>query len=463
MPIPLATITLMILILCFLFQIQSYKIKIILHPSFWFFVIWILSVTSFLVYVVTGLDYIVIDKDMLDELFAYISFTAICITIIGYLNKNIIEDRLVVWTPILNINTYVFISTSLFVVAILNFFVFSGFDLALNRSQLIQFNEMISSQGESIPFSAKLYNFMMALNTPLLVLSGYYIGCELNKSDTYKKSLKKEYIYPFLVALISTIKMGGRSGIVSAAIMLVSGFALAIFSSKQIKKKLIGRIARYALMFFIVFSIFSTYVNIIREGSRYQQSSSYYRWEKYPILIPLSGLLQYLTDHYPGYQLRRFDSVTPELEMGQISLSGFTMFTVPVVSQIVGTPLSIQSIFDLALPNTIEKSVKLESSGALWSHTTGTVYLLLYDDFGFYGVFIVILLFVLYSQYLFNSLFKVKRKYSTSVLPFILVYYLWSQSIFSHHIIGNWISGYLYAFLLLDLISIVSNRLFGRQ
>jgi hypothetical protein len=170
-----------------------------------------------------------------------------------------------------------------------------------------------------------------------------------------------------------------------------------------------------------------------------------------------------LTDHYPGYQLRRVDSISPELGWGQTSLSGITMLSIPVVSQLLGTPVSIQNIFNLKSPNIVLSTLQLQSSGSLWTNTTATMYFNLYQDFGYWGTFLAIFIFVVITQRIFNNVFIKKRIYFFSILPITLTYYIWSQTIFSHVILGNWMSGFIYTFLLADIISFNKKDSFKRE
>jgi hypothetical protein len=139
--------------------------------------------------------------------------------------------------------------------------------------------------------------------------------------------------------------------------------------------------------------------------------------------------------------------------MGQISLSGFTMFKVPVFSQLAGSPVSIQSTFNLKEPNYIRAHYELESSGGPWLGATATIYYLLYDDFGYKGTFIAIFIFVLISQLIFNNVFNSEKTSFLSILPLMLIYYVWFTTIFSHTILGNWMASFLFSFIIVDIIA----------
>jgi hypothetical protein len=459
-----AYVTLIILVLGFYLQLRMYKSRFLLHPSIWFFIIWILSVTSFLIFIKLGFDYIVFYEDLLIELFKYISFTALSILFISLLSFKRINRRYVDWNPVFNEDLFKIISGTILIITIINFFVFAGSDIVANREQIMRQDESIALKGSSLSFIQILLNIVSGINRPMLILSGYFICKEFAQNNSKFYQLKIYYFFPFFTGVIETIAMGGRAGITTTLLYIVLGIVLALFGLNIYRAEIVKKLVKYGIVVFVLFSVFATTVNVIREGGT-SKSATEARWKNYPWLKPFGGILQYLTDHYAGYQLRRVDSITPQLELGQISLSGFTMFKIPVFSQLAGTPISIQSIFDLYKPDVVKASHERETEEALWADTTATVYYLLYDDFGYGGTYIAIFVFVLISQLIFNNVFKSHKTSFLSILPFTLVYYLWFTTIFSHTIIGNWMSPYIYSFLIADVIGRIriNNSVLKRQ
>jgi hypothetical protein len=282
-------------------------------------------------------------------------------------------------------------------------------------------------------------------------LSGYFIckGYAQNGSKIYLQ--KKYYFLPFLTGIVNTIAIGGRAGITSTLLFIVVGIGLGLFGLKSDTKKILKKFAKYGIIIFFSFSIYATAVNLIREKA-WSYNLTEANWANHPWLRPFGGILQYLTDHYVGYQLRRVDSITPQLEAGQISLSGFTMFKIPVFSQIAGAPICIQSTFNLYEPSSIKDHYDRVAEGFEVAGATATVYYLLYDDFGYKGTYFAIFIFSLITQMIFNNVFNSHKTSFLSILPITLVYYLWFSTIFSHNIVGNWIAPYLYSFLAVDII-----------
>jgi oligosaccharide repeat unit polymerase len=447
-----AYFVLILLIIGFTLQFIMYKTRFLLHPSFWFFVIWISSITSFLIYLSAGMDYIVVYEDLVIELLKYISFTVLSLLFVSLLSFRKIRNNHVNWNPVFDIDHFRILTIIILIFTVSNFFLNGGFDLVKNRENASLQAQAISTGG-SVSAVQMLFNLVTDLNVPMLIFSGYFICKEYVRNGYKISSLRIYYLFPFLTGLIRTLSVGGRAGMIDTLLYIFLGFVLALFGLKTDISRVLRKLPLYGLMLFLLFSVYSTFVETTRERNQTQVISLIEsRWANYPLLKPFAGILQYMTDHIAGYQARRVDSTTPELEMGQISLSGITMFKVPVFSQLAGMPISIQSAFNLKEPNYIKSHYELESSGATWIGATATIYYLLYDDFGYKGTFIAIFILVLISQLIFNRVFNREKTSFLSILPITLIYYIWFTTIFSHTIIGNWLASFLFSFIIVDII-----------
>jgi hypothetical protein len=448
----IAYITLLVLITGLIIHIFLYEARSILHPSFWFFIIWIISLTSFIIFITLGLDYIIFYEDLLIELFLFIIFTVICFVFFSLLSFKSIKRNFIRWSPVFDYNLFRNVSFAIFIIAALNFVINSGFNLVENREAEI-LRSRAYELNRSISKMQILYNLIIGINRPLLILSGFIVCKEFAKNG-FKLSLNRFYFFfPLMTGIIETLASGGRAGITETFLFFILGFNFGLFGMRTNVNLILRKIVVYGILLFVMFSLYSTSVTVLREQNQsHVPTGTETRWMNKPWLKPFAGILQYLTDHYPGYQLRRTDSITPELEMGQISLSGFTMFKIPVFSQLAGSPISIQSIFNLYEPNVAKAHLDRETGGFLWSGATATVYYPLYDDFGHRGTFIAIFVFVLVSQIIFNNVFKKPKVSFISILPLALIYFLWFNTIFSHTIIGNWMASYLYSFAIIDFI-----------
>jgi hypothetical protein len=448
-----AYFVLILLIIGFTLQFIMYKTRFLLHPSFWFYVIWIASLTSFIIYLAAGMDYIVIYEDLIIELLRYVSFTVLSLIFVSFLSFRKVRSNHVNWNPVFDIDHFKILTIIIFIFTVLDFFLNGGFNLVENRENAALQARAISSGG-SISSIQMLFNTVTDLNRPMLIFSGYFI-CNEYALHNYKiSSLKIFYFLPLITGLIRTLSVGGRAGMIATLFFFVLGFFLALFGLRTNISKILRKLPQYGLILFLLFSVYSTFLEATRERSHTQVISLIEsRWGDYPLLKPFAGILQYMTDHIAGYQARRIDSTTPELEMGQISLSGFTMFKVPVFSQLAGTPISIQSTFNLKEPSYIKTHYELESSGAEWVGATATIYYLLYDDFGYTGTFIAIFILVLISQLIFNNVFNSQKTSFLSILPITMVYYIWFTTIFSHNLVGNWMASFLFSSIIVDIIA----------
>jgi hypothetical protein len=445
--------TLFLLILGFVLQFRMYKSKFLLHPSFWFYVIWILSLTSLITYLIAGFNYIIIYEDLLVELLNYISFTVLSLLFVSLLSFRRIKQDYVTWNPVIDSDRFKTLSIVIFIFTVINFLLNSGFNIVENRENAVLQSRSISSGGSISPLQM-LFNLIIDLNVPMIIFSGYFICKEYVRNNFKISPLEIYYFLPFITGLIKTLGVGGRAYIIQTLFFFVLGFYLALFGLKTDITKILRKLPQYGIILFLLFSVYSTFVEVTREKSHTQVITLIeQRWESYPWLKPFAGILQYMTDHFAGYQARRVDTATPELEMGQITLSGFTMFNIPVFSQLAGTPISIQSTFNLKQPNYVRAHFELESSGADWVGATTTIYFLFFDDFGYKGTFIAIFIWVLITQLIFNNVFHSQKSSFLSILPITLIYYVWFTTIFSHTIVGNWMASFLFSFIIVDIIA----------
>lgn len=444
-------VTLIILVLGFLIQTRLYKSRFLLHPSFWFLVIWIVSIIAFIIFNLLGLDYIIFYEDLIIELFKYISFTTLSILFFSLVSFKRVNHASIDWNPVFNVRLFKNVSLVILVLSVITFFTSSGFNIIANREQIILTNQSLALRGASLSFMQILSNLVIGLNKPMLILSGYFICMDYAQNHYKIYKLKIYYFFPLITGLINTYAIGGRAGITTTLLFIVLGMGLALFGLNINATKIIKKFAQYGIIVFVLFSFYATAVDLAREKAWSYTGTSAHLVNK-PWLRPFAGILEYMTDHYVGYQLRRVDSITPQLELGQISLSGFTLFSMPIFSQLAGTPISIQSTFNLYVPNPTKAHYDRVAEGYLWEGATATVFYLLYDDFGYKGTYIAIFIFALISQLIFNNLFNSHKTSFLSILPITLVYYLWFSTIFSHHIVGNWMAPYLYSFLIIDII-----------
>jgi hypothetical protein len=458
-----SSILLVVLLICFAIQFSIYRIKILLHPSFWFFIIWIFSVLSFDLINNIGIINIVFYEDILEELFVYVGFTAICFALFSLISYKNYHKIVIPWAFKINNNLYQRFTLVIFLIVLFNTLLFSSTNVVENREKILQTALETSNTGSVSP-TRFLLNMVLAFNTPLLIINGKLIA-EYFEDFIYNNNHRKFNYYlllPLLSEILKTFSSGGRAGLFTTFIIIFLGFAIGVFTSdiKSITKISMG--LRYAFIFFICFSLYSNFVNSKRSEEVGSSENIFEdRWNNFPYLKPFSGIIEYLIDHYPGYQLRRIDSAEPEPALGRYSLAGITNPGIPILSQIVGVPLSIQTLFNIKANDVVAASNKSVEENLPWSRTTATVYKNLYDDWGYKGTFFAIALLTYLTQVVFNRVFKNPHISITSFFLLYLSTLFWSITIFSHVIVQNWFINTFYAFFVFDVINRIYNVKIG--
>ena len=445
--------TLVILLVVFVILLKKYGKLLIIHPSIWFLSTWIMSTFSLLIFIVLDFDWIFFYNNLIIELLNYIAFTAICFLVIGLHYKK--TNYRTIWSVRVPLSFFKLFSIVVFVLNVallLN----QGFDLASNRIEMLG-NERLAYETGQLPIFKLLTNIITSFNKPLLIYSGYKISyLFLNKKILPGKSLY--YFLPILSEIISTLSIGGRAGMIYMMVNLFFGIGIAL-STKS--KNLIFDKRKFIISSLILassFGVYSTTINILR--AEFDNGTYESKFEGYKILETFSGIFQYMTDHYPGYQLRRTESENEPKTYGEFTFSGITAISIPFSSQIAGKPVSIQTIFGLnAVSRERDFSLKRASLGYLWPNTTTTIYLFLYRDFGYWGAFVAIFFLVLITQRIFESFLRKRvKRYFISIVPLLLMYTFFSQTIFGSFILSSWILGFIYFFGGLDILLTFFNR-----
>ena len=115
--------------------------------------------------------------------------------------------------------------------------------------------------------------------------------------------------------------------------------------------------------------------------------------------------------------------------------------------------MSLKTAFNLKDIDPVRAGIERMKKNLPGASITATVYYVLYDDFGYFGVFVITFLFVWLTEKLYRNLF-IKRHYTFwSIILFIAVYKLWTSTIFSHHLSGAWFNGYFYPILIIEFIN----------
>ncbi len=136
--------------------------------------------------------------------------------------------------------------------------------------------------------------------------------------------------------------------------------------------------------------------------------------------------------------------------MGEKTFSFILFFNIPFISQLYNAPIGLASYYGFKLPEAVE----LGARGLEWENTTATIFLNVYDDFGYYGTFVAIFVFCFLTEIVFSRFVLADNdNYLISMFPFAIFLYLWTQSIFSHHTVGSWMGTLFYQYLILDILN----------
>ncbi len=441
-------ITLIILIVSLLVQWRRYRSRFFLHPSLYFLGIWILSVISFEVFLLAGFKKLVNNINILNELFVYISFTALCFLFFSFKGYKSIRDSVINMELLIPHSFYKIISLGFFIISFIGLFFVSGFDVASNRAaEVIATTEFYGSSSR-YSIIQLIFNVLNMLIIPFTLYGGWMIGRQYFGGE---KKMRLIYLLPLFTELMNVVAGGGRAGIISVALFFILGLLFALFSEREDYWTKSKGLVKYGVVFLFMFFLYTNFVSTSRSRLESRENLYFSSLEQYKELKPFYGIMEYLIFHYEGYQWRRLDSTTPELELGRKTFSFVLDFNVPVISQIIGHDISLKNIFNLKDIDTVRGTIQAKKRNLPESSITATVYYVLFDDFGYYGVFLITFLFVGLTEKLYRNLFEKQNYNFWSIILFIAIFKLWTSTIFSHHLTGAWFNGFLYPILLIEL------------
>jgi len=450
------TVTLIVLVVTLSVLWWKYRLKSFLHPATLFHIIWILSVLSHVIrsYVIVDQQYLnYIDTIYFNELMTYVIFTSLCVLFtVLFIGKGI-KNKFTLWSPKIVVNdTIILLILTVFAISLYRLFTSGGLDVAAMRHNVLETSTQLRTGVTQLGPLAFVFNLIVFFNNPLLLYTGFLVS-----STTFTSVRKKTRIIvyiPLLSGVINAFITGGRAAFIYVFVTFFIGYCLGFFRhNKVLNYEKTFKIVSRLLVFFIIFSSYSTFV--MEQRKLYSSSGYQNEYSNFVFLKPFSGIIKYLSAHYPGYSLDRKFVVSKVPEPGKITLQGLTYFKVPFVSQILGE-FSIRSLLDIPVTLLPYRPDNLYGG---WSGTTSTVFINIYDDYGYTWSFFIILLFVLASQFFFIRMFRIPSKRIMFLFPHIVIYYLWYNSIFSHHLYGNWLTNWFLSYLFFDFMLNAKKRI----
>lgn len=402
----------------FIIIVKIWKWKALAHPGLYFSGIWFVSVVSEWYLLTTG-EAVFIDQNLIDELNIYSAFTSLMFLMFafvgeGYYNRdfkiNIVKNK----------KRYInYLYLCLFIASI-NFIIKGAtFSFGLNRQ--IYTDDMAHVTNDASPLDA----IFSILTSPIIyftIFAGIELAKYFTKSSQFNFS-KLNIAVPFIITFINALIIGGRNPIAISVKQYLWGMGLGL-SAYLITKNVKRKIIRFAFLVLIAFSLFSTAVAIQR-----QQVFGFSKTEvqgENKIVSAFSGIMDYMSAHYWGYQLRRNDfSKGDDLKYGVCTFYGLGNLYIPF-SGFLGIEGNLWKWLGVKYsPN------EVYTSGVEGFYTTSTIYSLLVRDFGVKGTYFAIILLVFISQLIFTHSLRHEHKTALSLIPIIIVLTYWSSSNFN--------------------------------
>lgn len=411
---------------------KNWRAQAILHPGLYFSGLWLISTIS--QWLASSFDLMPTpNESAIYELNIYAAYTSLIFILMSFIGKkkHTIQPTFYI---VENDNRFLkalimiaFISTALT-------FISSGssFDFNANRAGII-------SEQSHMSRSYTLFDSILAIcNTTLpfvTIVVGYYLGIQLATGE--KKMNTIWLVLPLAIGFISAMTQGGRIAVLTAIrnYIIGIGFALPLYS---IPKSKIFKLLGYTSLFAF---IFLSFISIVGE-SRADYTGYEYGFSRFGVF---AGVVDYMTSHYWGFQLRRIDYANDiNLYYGINTFYGFLDFRIPF-SASLGLNGNIWDILGFNYdPYAIYKS------GVEGSFTTSSQFMPLIADFGTKGAYIAIIVLVYITQKIFLSVVNKPIRSAISLVLFYMFFCFWFGSNFN----GGFTSLYtvLLAAILFDII-----------
>ena len=423
MSVLLAIITIITLLFTGISIWKSYYEKALLHPGLYFCIIWLLAIFSYL-YINTFYNkYNVINPEHVDELHVYILFTSISFFILKNIKKHKVVKNFSTWNVYDFESLYKHFSSLAFVSAIILFIIRGAtFDFAANRNSMVELETLLFTGYAVQGLLNTLLGAFTSANLILAIFAGFLI-CEIWRGKSINIISRVYLLIPFFTQIILMISVGGRNDLIWILRCYIFGSAISLANGMSRAK-----LKKIIIIFTFFLSLFMLYSNFNLE-KRKSNIDDIVDWDE-QLAKPFSSVIEYFSSVYVGYQLRRDDFVTDELEYGEKSFAGILFFNLPFsgVFRIEGGSIGEALGFE---KYTMKKMfLELQSQNAAWFSTVSSIYLLFYDDFGYYGTFAVIFIMVYLTQLFFVKWFVGYNNSFFSLYFHLLFFILWTNSIF---------------------------------
>lgn len=442
MSISLLIITELILIVTIFRIVALYRYKSLFNSGLIFCVTWVLSLPSY--YLISNINPIseAIYPEFVDELNFFILFTASCFLYTTFIGKRRDFERSRL--DLENFNRFYKPLVLFGFLSVLVYWYLSGasFSLAGNRADYVK---KITENFTSGRQEGGIYS-ILSIFMSILIPCSVYMGYALSKWVFEGRRLPPLFwlVLPILSYFLYSAAIGGRNPLFLCFKYYIFGFGIG--SSFSPVRDNLRKTLLCLIVFFIGINLYSTFVAKDRASyQKYDQGTERF-WADYPLLGSFSGLVEYLSFHYIGYQYRRVDYVDDKLTYGTKTFGGILKYKLPF-SSLVGVDSKLGDFFDKKNLYYLQDIMYSDRS---FSVITASTYLLMYDDFGFMGSLIVILALVLFSQRLYHRFLSGNSYKFIHILPVFIMWIFWSNTIFDSYFSTENFVAVLYPILIID-------------
>jgi len=418
-----------------------------IHPGFYFAFLWIVSVTS--QWYLIKINYASLPHpEYIDELNIYAAYTSICFSIFSLWKFHKTRKILLDVDIVRDVNRYR-VLTYIVLICVIIMFISLGasFSFAYNRMEQ---TEGLKHIGRNFSFLYSISSIMVSTLIFLTISAGIFLSRIITKQVS-KTNNKWILLMPLFATFIYALAIGGRNPIIGTLknYFLGIGIGIPIMISSKIKKKILSIIFSSV----ILFALFSTFIQEGRANIKQQSTKTY----DSKFVENFSGIMEYMSAHYWGYQLRRIDFATGEdLMYGVATFYDIGSISIPFSSQL-GINGDLWTLFGVKYD-----PLGIYKSGSEGSYTTSTIYSLLIKDFGIVGTYIAIILLVAITQIVFLNLMNKPKKTAISLIFHILFFTYWASSNFNSGFMN--IQGLIIGAVIFDLVlrnydrKIIKNR-----
>lgn len=393
---------------------MNLKGRAILYPGFYFAGLWLISTISewlALKYDIASLP----NELAIYELNMYAAYTSLVFMLYSFWGRK--ESNTMNTFQIAGPNLQYLIllmKIALFTTIIVWIIGGASFNFSENRADIVE------SQIHLYRTHTLFDSIMSICNTAMpfvTIVIGYYLGEYLAKKNA--RIDKRWFWVPLIIAIMTAMTQGGRISVLNAlrSYVIGLGFSLPLFTIDKNRKLKIITIIGISAVLFLVF------ISVIGE-SRASYTGYEYNYSRFGIF---AGVVDYMTSHYWGYQLRRLDYANDiNLYYGINTFYGLLDFRLPF-SSVIGINGNMWNMLGVDFD-----PLRIYKEGIEGSYTTSSQFMPLIADFGTKGCFIAVIFLVGLTHKLYLNVIRRPKVSAISLIFFYMAFCYWFGSNFNN-------------------------------